>query len=311
MIDTPINNLKQEKSNERLSEFVKGFYIRRFCRIYPVALLVYCLVLISVIAFHFFGYKENILYTLKEGLAIFTFSYNYFYAYHHDRIILGPYWSLSIEEQFYLFLPFFLIITKTTRQRVLFLVSGILLTTFYLRPTYLTTQYMEFLSQVRWDGLMYGCLIFYFIQKTNFKNILMTNKYRYVKIFFTLFLVFLLVIIPWIISNLSISLPLIYLISSVLVASAALEKDIIISFSWVQKFLDYCGSRSYCLYLTHVPMYYAAKYLLKNFNSYPFLFVILSSIILGILFTAVLSELLHRYIEQPFIAKGRIWSASR
>jgi peptidoglycan/LPS O-acetylase OafA/YrhL len=100
----------------------------------------------------------------------------------------------------------------------------------------------------------------------------------------------------------------------ILVIFAALEKNIIISFSSFQKILDYIGVRSYSLYIVHLPVFAFTKEIMFrlskiygfNINSSLTIYYILISLCLIILS----AELLYQYVETPFIRKRKERSAN-
>ncbi|MFU7556756.1 hypothetical protein ACM9NO_28765, partial [Pseudomonas paraeruginosa] len=72
-------------------------------------------------------------YNAQAALGIFTYTFNFWLPDNKiaGGVPLAPYWSLSVEEQFY---PLFLILLKSTRARVLALVGTLLLVSLVLRP---------------------------------------------------------------------------------------------------------------------------------------------------------------------------------
>ena len=94
---------------------IKYFYERRIRRILPVLLLV---ILVSILFAWFFFLHDRFIDFSKSILFSLGFISNfYFYftgqEYGAQSSLLKPFlhtWSLSIEEQFYIFFPFFLII---------------------------------------------------------------------------------------------------------------------------------------------------------------------------------------------------------
>lgn len=305
-----IDKLKQSEIG--LVKFIKSFYIKRIYRIYPVAVIIFMFVFLCAILFNqsgSFGTVEN---TIEAGISIFTYTFNYFFAYQsYHAFTLSPYWSLSVEEQFYLILPIFLLLTKTTKQRVLLLLSTLLLITFYIRP-YSKIESI-FFTQTRCDGLIYGCLTYYLTSQSWFSTII-NNEVgnQYARMMITMLLIMLLSSITALGFSNNIVIPLGCIISSILVIIAAFEKNIIISLSPIQKTLDYLGSRSYSLYLVHFPMFSLTQEIIFRLSNY-FGFSINSSLslyytVVAFLLTAISTEILYRFVELTFIKKGRKFS---
>ena len=100
-----------------LSHFIKSFYIARVFRIYPIAWFVFGLSFMGSFLFNqsgSFAPTENI---IEAGISIFTYTFNYYLAYGHYKYFdISSYWSLAVEEQFYLLLPLFYIFTKSDAE---------------------------------------------------------------------------------------------------------------------------------------------------------------------------------------------------
>ncbi len=109
--------LEEESRAGQIS--VKGFYIRRFFRILPAAIF-YLLVLVILVAL-------RVIQVLPmDWFASLFFFRNYamlFEYLNHSPLPLhwytGHFWSLSMEEHFYLMLPAVLVAFKRTRRWVL------------------------------------------------------------------------------------------------------------------------------------------------------------------------------------------------
>src|ERR1700728_4808234 len=109
--------LDEESRSGRIS--VKGFYTRRFFRILPAAIF-YLLVVATLAMFHVIP-----LFPLDWfGALLFFRNYAMLFEYlRHSPLALhwytGHFWSLSMEEHFYLVLPGVLVFFKKTRRWIL------------------------------------------------------------------------------------------------------------------------------------------------------------------------------------------------
>jgi len=98
--------LKEKIKKGRIS--LKNFYIRRVLRIFPVAMLY--LAILAIL---------NVIFGLGIELPSFLSSILYLHntsVFHAPDWYTGHYWSLSVEEQFYLLFPFLL--TRSLRGYV-------------------------------------------------------------------------------------------------------------------------------------------------------------------------------------------------
>lgn len=92
----------------------KEFYIRRFWRIIPpyyLAVLAY--IIISIILFGTLVLQDGEI--IKDTLRHIVYVQNYF----KPKIYGGIYWTLAVEEQFYIFIPFVLFFTLKYLKKAL------------------------------------------------------------------------------------------------------------------------------------------------------------------------------------------------
>ncbi len=118
--------------NQKASNLFKVFYTRRACRIWPLYYLVVVLLLIIPQPWNLdihpaFGFAP-----LQEPLPSWTYltlTQNITMGLKESAgsIWLTPTWSLAVEEQFYLVLPF--LIRYVSRERLLYLIVGLILLT--------------------------------------------------------------------------------------------------------------------------------------------------------------------------------------
>jgi peptidoglycan/LPS O-acetylase OafA/YrhL len=85
--------------------YFRGFYARRILRIFP---LYYLALLVTAVAFPFLGsgFLRNLYPSHTGWLSYVLYFQNWWMPYkENDHTILGPLWSLGVEEQFYLLWP--------------------------------------------------------------------------------------------------------------------------------------------------------------------------------------------------------------
>ena len=82
---------------------LKKFYIRRVLRIFPVAWLYLVVIIILKLVFHL-----EVHYIAIAGAFLYLMDFSSFFRKYHSSFFTGHYWSLSVEEQFYLIMPFIL-----------------------------------------------------------------------------------------------------------------------------------------------------------------------------------------------------------
>ncbi|MEO5970837.1 MAG: acyltransferase, partial [Bdellovibrionia bacterium] len=137
------------------------FYKRRVGRILPMAL-----VWTSVCFFIAVVAQEKPTEILKEIFAIFTLQYNYAIPHGLSKSMV-EYWTLNVEEHFYLFLPFFFILIPTPHKRLKWSLVLIALIALVIRPFVLDETvaqnlrwtYLRFTSHRRFDALLAGVAI--------------------------------------------------------------------------------------------------------------------------------------------------------
>jgi peptidoglycan/LPS O-acetylase OafA/YrhL len=296
-------------------QVLKRFFIRRIFRIFP--LLCFWLMIFWIGANYF---NSTLIWGtpgefIPESKAALLFVYNY-YVLNKNGGHYGQLWSLSVEEQFYIFLPLFLIIFWSKKWRISFAIFTIFFVSFALRP-FLTDQtiidsnpYWRYSIQFKADCLLAGCLLFFISKKQWYKNLLPKPL---INPFFGLVvsasLIALLPRIPLLLTNTHVeAVPIINLICIALVYMASLEKNLILPIPGGMRLLDWIGTRSYGLYLVFTPAAYFTHELWSRVAERSH--VKLSAdynLELGItyfLFLIVCTELGYRLIERPFVQKA-------
>lgn len=289
-----------EEKNESRFHSVKQFYIRRFLRIFPIYYIT--LIILYIVNARFI--RERILWYVFYALNIYYFE---------TRNWVGPtghFWTLCVEEQFYVIWPF--VILFTPRKYLLRVIIAVIflgpffragLSAFY-DPTAFGTNFINKLTPSCMDSLGLGALLAYL--RTN-HNEMFTLK-NFWSAAFLLCNIISLVIILFFYPLVSKLIPGIYVeliirqffvIFNISVISFYLISKVSIGFTGYLKILFennllmYLGKISYGLYLFHnfIPDIYI--YFLPPIQNFYFRFAVYNALLV---FIASASWLL---IERP------------
>lgn len=291
-----------------LTQYLRQYFIRRFFRVYPVAGFFFFLVLFLSVFFNSSGMFSTLANNVEAGFSVLTLSFGYYIGagYYHS-FALGPYWTLSIEELFYISLPFFLIFIKSEKARVWSMLTFLLVSTFIIRPF---TPNNMFYTHIRFDGIVYGCLLYLLSRKRFFSEIYISDgQTRFFQILFVIVVFLTLAAIPALNFSISVIVPLGCILSFLLVGMAALEAGLVSFGKWANMIVDYLGARSYSFYISHFPclvfinevFFRLSKthhWVLDNHFKLPYT-------ISGILLVLIVAECSYRFLERPGIAYGR------
>ena len=171
------------------------FYERRARRIIP-ALIILIFFLIPFIYFYFL--PQDIIRFSKSVISVLLFFSNYFFyfislEYFNQSNLLEPLlhtWSLSIEEQFYIFFPILIVfIIKYNNQKLLNYLIIIFILTFLISniQTYYYKDLAFYSLHTRIWELAFGSILKLF--EINFKKIIKRDNLSYLLKFFGLSLI--------------------------------------------------------------------------------------------------------------------------
>jgi peptidoglycan/LPS O-acetylase OafA/YrhL len=130
---------------------IRQFYIRRFLRIFPL----YYAVLLGLVLFNIPPVRQTILWHLFYGTN--------FYFVHHGgwQGQITHFWSLSVEEQFYIFWP--LLVLFSPRKKLVAFIAGLILLSplfrIFMHFFLPTVQVPGVLAIANFDSLGMGALL--------------------------------------------------------------------------------------------------------------------------------------------------------
>ncbi len=295
------------KSDAKFKSIYWNFLARRSIRIFPL----YYFVLILLLVVGNEVVKDHIL-----SLATYTFNYSYPYIITDNPV--GHFWSLCVEEQFYLFWPF-LVLGLRNRLDTLMIAVLLLITFGYVQiyfniiPSIQIYNYSGLPARMGSLGLGGLGAILFITKKSQLLTILENKPFEYV--------MYLVLVVSLVCTQ-----PLLMGLSSLyLVLKAA-------SNSYNSKFMNamlsngkvkYIGRISYGLYIYHVPViYYGTIYLFDpiwktiNFDDFGKFSVLqyhswILKFPLYCVITIIIAEFSFRYFEKPLLGlKDRFFKYS-
>ena len=294
--------------NEKIN--LKYFFFRRLRRIVPA--LIICLIftcIFSILLLDNYRLKE----TLSSAVsALFIWS-NFFWdtnltAYDSESSaykLLVHTWSLSIEEQFYLFFPIIIFFFFKIKLRKYLTGSTVVLILFFASLIYATVisftsdKNLYFNTFARLWELLAGVFARLLSMKLiSLKNYIKVNynKFKFIRLFFECLLIISILYLsvqskimgpfhPGIITFLVV-LPIVIILST--------ESQILNYFGSIH-FINILGKSSYSIYLYHVPIFVFMQLLGIYFNFFNSLIAISLTIILGLIS--------YYFIEKLFLSK--------
>ncbi len=318
LITQSIAKLLGEINSAHIKKTLWEFWIKRSFRIFPAAWTWIILFLIfSLVSNLFFKSKifSSLPISLNDSTAAFLNYANFYWAKCWGEqllgiscgspALLGHYWSLSLEEQFYVVLPIFLIICRKKTVVLLLLFACV---------AYLSTQVrwpMSFAWFSRIDGLLCGVIM----ALINFKPVAISNTLTTVGKFLAPVLLASLLLVGEFIpvlfkAKIGIELPtytILAIISAILVWLATLERKIVFFPGILRLPMHWIGEKSYALYLCHLPCFGLTKVIFTNiFGDATTNTSIVGLIVLAISISFLAAEATYRFIESPCRNYGRI-----
>jgi peptidoglycan/LPS O-acetylase OafA/YrhL len=298
------------------SRFILSFACRRFFRLMPAASFWILTTLALALYFgpsrYFASHEQSIYEALAALFQYFNIYWPISLAQFADKpwlaqiSVFSVYWSLSLEEQFYVVAPIFLVLCP---QRLRYP----LLLAFLIGLASMTRSFMSISWNMRCDGLIMGVMLALYMQHCNVPAHLTCARLWLLRLISFAGVCGLLLISSgiahtWfasqstVVSNLWITcIPLCAVFA---VAPAALNCGVVRLPGWLSTVMEKIGDRSYALYLVHFPVYLVIASLPGVPSLGDSISARLGLIAAAILITFGLAELTWRFIETPCRSAG-------
>jgi peptidoglycan/LPS O-acetylase OafA/YrhL len=292
-----IGNILFETRNRE--GFFRVFYARRVVRVFPV----YYLTLLAVAGFD--AYRHFHLDSHFWSYFLFVQNLNPDYLHQYNPAVMLHYWSLAVEEQFYLLWP--LVVWVFPERRKLIAVASFLILIIYgvrFASPYIFTasEQIRYFSPTRADAILMGVILALIKHKPIFERMKGWGKWLAVPgILATVVWAFRkgyawpesfhgeLVMIPWI--N----------FTALAVVLAVMEES-----SWPcrvcsQRWICWFGKRSYSLYIFHYLYirWFTGTFMPHLANHVPHVFAHVVTNLLALALTIALATLSYHLIEKP------------
>lgn len=293
--------------SQGLRHVIVSFWIRRIWRILPSAWLWIIFFMLAAYFLNSTNAFGDFQVNTKESLS-WIFQYSNYYQYlcatgNATCGLNGIYWSLSLEEQFYVLLPLTILIF---RKYFIYVLIAVLVPQLLIeRPEWSLGWAFRF------DTLIWGVLLGLWTEHASYLKFQPRfMKFKLVRWQLVVLLIFGMALIPAPPNEIPFATSLLGLTVLLLVYIASYDKGYLLGPGALRSVMTWLGSRSYSLYLIHIFSFRISYEILsllspsdRPFSTADAPYVI--AISFPLLF--LLSELNFRYIETPF----RIYGAEK
>lgn len=264
----------------------KNYILKRFLRVAPMYYL------ILFIAF-LLGGNEYYTKLFNVNNDVFSLLYhmsflNWFNAKHQNNFI-GVEWSVPIEFSYYLIIPFLLMFLKKSKGTLLFglIISGFVSLFGYFFYVNSSSEMLFNWSLIKYFfSFIFGIFIYLIFISTDFFE---KNKFLDLSLLILLFGFIMYVILGYGYKDFVVT------IFIGLIILACKRKSIVSVFLFENRIIQYLGTISYSIYLTHMIFFYHLSQYFEWFKNPYYVFIV----------TIIISSFTYYLVEKPFIDLGK------
>lgn len=281
----------------RVWQVAIAFWIKRMWRLWPAAWFWLIAILFAAALFNRSGAYGPLMDNMYGALMALVNLYNIHFAQCFMRCEMGAsfvYWSLSLEEQFYILFPILFIFL---RKRLWFLFAALVIIQLLLPVR--GVWWMVFRS----DAICLGVFIALASHRPYWQGLRDVVKKAPPALGLTVLIVGVAFMgalsgtLKWTTHYMS----LIALTSTLLVLLAACDTNALMPIAFLRRLLVAIGARSYGIYLAHVPIYFAVREIFHRLEWQPSstTTLVIASLALCAALLMIAVEVVYRYIETP------------
>jgi peptidoglycan/LPS O-acetylase OafA/YrhL len=304
---------------DRSGRALRVFYVRRFFRLFPMTLCAGLFQLALAYAFPHSSAIGSVAQWKRDFLFVLTTTINYCHSELHSSMWI--FWSLAVEEHFYLLLPLLLVLCRTRGRRLACAVLFVALIAFAVRPLclFLGATDVQMPTHLRLDSLMAGTVLaLLFEPGTSSRAFMPSVVMRWLVVPFCLLV---LVALPSYFGGLLDLLKywwgpmVLWLFAAILVRLAARDEGLVLPIPILSRALEFLGARAYGIYILHIQFFYLQGELLGKHPTWiarlpdGAMRVVVPSV-LAAAASVVAAHLAYRLIEQPCTRYGRSITAA-
>lgn len=305
--------LDAAKSAKQVAATIAAFWIRRIFRIWPLSWIWLSVLAICSLVFAGTPYAFASISTQFNDIvaALLQVANFHWWQCVADKTVCGQtlvWWSLSLEEQFYIALPIAALLFR--KRLALFLVVLIAIQFFIPRPPATASIFWW----IRTDAIAMGVLIAMFERTSIYAllepTFLSNRRHGLPLVFLTIVLLAACSGAPGVRTDpVFFATGIAAIISALLVVTASYNKGYILSSHWFTPFVLWLGSRSFAIYLMHTIMFWFTKNLWKWIEGPETVFTgnyTLRFLLTWLALLLVFAEASYRFCEVPMRERGRI-----
>ncbi|MEM7004939.1 MAG: acyltransferase [Pseudomonadota bacterium] len=300
--------IESNPSDAEKRRTVIAFWIRRAFRLFPSVWFWLVVILVCSAVFKTPQIWQSVETNAATALSVVFHFANYRFATNFMVAPMGaafPYWSLSLEEQFYILLPLAILVLRTRNALLWFLVSTILLQCVIERGI------LGILF--RSEGLAAGVLLALLQNRNGYRRageMIIRRKWLSLTIITTAALCLCSVSSAGIQASFGLSPSRSFntasILSTILVFLASHDQNVFTRIGIIRRSAVWVGERSYAMYLCHIPALYLTTELARRSTVFDNATATHYAAVLGAVpLMLILSNWNYRYIEQPMIKRGR------
>lgn len=277
----------------------KNFYIRRLLRLLPALIIV--LIVLNLLSIVLLNASETQTNLIDSFFALF-YVYNWAVILHiRDLFFLTHTWSLSIEEQFYIFWPFVLLLLlrlQPSREKIFGIILGVAMLSWLWRIiltiTTMSVSRVFYSTDTRLDSLLLGCALVFLINLRPPRLIELANRFSFIPVLAFIGLLYLGITTDGNVTSAAYwALPATALLTTVIVFYFVVGQSSLLKRFFEMRWLVFIGRISYGLYLWHYIIFkYLSDYMHLSW---------LETLLIGSVISLAVSLVSYHFIELPIL----------